>query len=234
MRERGPNNRSLIPADAVLYGTSTSARNEAALIHALRRREEAAFSTLVGKYHPALLRLARSFVNSEALAEEIVQDTWMGVLRGLNRFESRSSLKTWIFRILVNRARTCAQREQCCVPFSALYARELDSGEAAVPAERFLETTHEQWPGHWAVPPSSWGENAEDRLLSEESVDLIQSTIGTLPPVQQQVITLRDVEGWNSEEVCHVLEISETNQRVLLHRARSKVRQALESYFAKG
>jgi RNA polymerase sigma-70 factor (ECF subfamily) len=154
----------------------------------------------------------------------------MGVFQAIDRFEGRSSLKTWIFRILVNRAKTHAQRERRMVPFSQLVRREVDTSELAVDPDRF-QTPDEEWPGHWSLPPQSWGEDAEKRLLAEETLEQIQRAIDALPQAQRMVITLRDVQGWASEEVCNVLDISETNQRVLLHRGRSKVRRAVEKYF---
>ena len=153
-------------------------------------------------------------------------ETWLAVLNGLDRFEGRSSLKTWIFRILTNIAKTRAQRDGRTLPFSALQ----DPGrvpEAALDADRFLDPEHPRWPGHWAVRPEPW---PEDALVAAETQAVVAEAIEALPPAQRAVISLRDVEGWSSEEVRNALELSETNQRVLLHRARSKVRRALESY----
>jgi RNA polymerase sigma-70 factor, ECF subfamily len=200
------------------------------LIDALKRRDEAAFVWLVQQYQGPLLRLALVYARSRAVADEIVQDTWLGVLQGIERFEGRSSFKTWLFRILVNRARTRAEREARTVPFSALGDAALEPAEPAVPAERFLGPADPQWPFHWAVPPKSWGASPEEQLLTRETFDLVERAIAALPPAWREVITLRDVEGWTAEEVCNVLGISETNQRVLLHRARSKVRAALEEH----
>lgn len=211
--------------------TEQRQQNEAALIEAIRRRDELAFVELVRCYQAPLLRLARVYARSRALAEEIVQDAWLGVLQGIDRFESRSSFKTWLFRILVNRARTRAQREGRMVPFSALADPSGDAAEASVPEERFLGADHPEWPHHWAVPPKAWGSSPEGQLLTRETLELIDEAIAVLPPSQREVITLRDVQGWTAEEVCNVLEITETNQRVLLHRARSRVRAALERHF---
>lgn len=207
---------------------------DADLVAALRRRDESVFTAVVTRYHGPLLRLALAHHPSRAVAEEIVQETWLAVVQGIDRFEGRSSFKTWLFRILVNRARTRAERESRTVPFSSLASEaETDDGPAVSP-ERFVPGDHpewSQWAGHWMAPPKSWGESPEQRLISRETRALIEQAISALPPGQRQVITLRDVEEWPSEHVCNVLEISETNQRVLLHRARSRVRAALERHF---
>ncbi len=198
------------------------------LIARLRDGDEAAFAELVDMYHASMLRLARSFVSDRAVAEEVVQETWLGVIRGIDRFEGRSSLKTWLFRILTNTAKKRGVRERRSVPFSSLAGPD---DEAAVDADRFLPEGH-QWAGHWAAPPPSWGPAPEERLLAGEARAVIDDAVAQLPEMQRQVITLRDIDGWSSKEVCDVLDLSEVNQRVLLHRARSKVRGALESYFA--
>ena len=199
---------------------------EAQLLEALRAGDEAAFAQLVREYQPSLVRVARIYVSTQAAAEEVAAETWLAVLNGLDRFEGRSSLKTWIFRILTNIAKTRAQRDGRTLPFSALQ----DPGrvpEAAVDADRFLDPEHPRWPGHWAVRLEPW---PEDALVAAETQAVVAEAIEALPPAQRAVISLRDVEGWSSEEVRNALELSETNQRVLLHRARSKVRRALESY----
>jgi RNA polymerase sigma-70 factor, ECF subfamily len=203
--------------------------DEAQLLQALRAGDEAAFEQLVLMYHTALLRVAQIWVPSRSVAEEVVQDTWLGVLKGLDRFEGRSSLKTWIFRILSNTAKTRAQREGRTLPFSALQ----DPGrvpEPAVSPDRFLDSEHARWPGHWGARPTPW--EPEERLLGAETRAVIAQAIERLPAAQRAVVSLRDVEGWGSDEVCNALEISETNQRVLLHRGRSKVRRALEEYLS--
>lgn len=199
------------------------------LVAALRRGEEQAFATLIDRYHAALVRLALVYVPSYAVAEEVAQETWLGVIQGIARFEGRSSLKTWIFRILTYRARTRGEREGRTVSFSALAAHG-DTDASAVEPERFRGAA-DPYPGHWASPPRDWEGSPEERLLAGETLDQIQKAIALLPLTQQAVITLRDVEGLSGAEVCNVLKISETNQRVLLHRARSKVRRALERYF---
>lgn len=206
---------------------------EMALIASLRAGDEDAFMMLVEMYHAALLRLARMYVSEPAVAEEVVQETWLAVLRGIDRFEGRSTLKTWIFRILMNIARTRGVREGRSIPFSALEDPASES-EPSVPEDRFLGPAHPRWPGHWATPPSEWDLGPEDRLLSGETRDIIEAAIRELRPSQREVITLRDIEGLDAPEACSLLGISEGNQRVLLHRARSRVRMALEQYFDHG
>jgi RNA polymerase sigma-70 factor (ECF subfamily) len=208
-----------------------SGLSDAQLVDALRRGDEAAFRQLIDAHSPSLMRVARGYVGSRAVAEEVVQETWVAVLRGLERFEARSSLKTWIFRILTNVASTRASRERRSVPFSSLAAREAAEGETAVDPYRFLPADDERWAGHWASAPTA-RRTPEEGLLTAEVRELIAAAVEQLPTGQRTVISLRDIEGWRSEEVCSVLEISEGNQRVLLHRARSKVRNLLETYFA--
>ena len=176
-------------------------------------------------------RVALSYVRTPAVAEEVVQETWCAVLTGLERFEGRAALKTWLFRILTNRAKTRGQREARTVPFSSLAADDDGDGPAVDP-DRFLPADHPQWPGHWASGPARWSALPDERLLAGEVRTRIREAIDTLPERQQAVIVLRDVDGWPPEEVCQVLGVSEGNQRVLLHRARSKVREQLERYFA--
>lgn len=201
------------------------------LVELLRAGDETAFMMLVERYQPAMLRIARMYVSTGAVAEEVVQDAWVGVLKGLDGFEGRSSLRTWIFKILVNIAKTRGQREARSVPFSSVWTPDPET-EPAVELERFLADDHGRWPGHWASPPEPWETVPEDRLLSRETLAQVAAAIEALPPNQREVIRLRDVLGWTSGEVCNALDVSETNQRVLLHRARSKVRRALESYLA--
>jgi len=186
--------------------------------------------TLVERYNASLLRVALLYVPSRAVAEEVVQETWLAVLQGIGRFEERSSLKTWIFRILTNRAKTRAERERRTIPFSALSNPGVVP-EAALEPERFRAPDDARWPGHWASPPAAWS-TPEARLESRETRERLRAAIEELPPGQRAVLSLRDVEGWSSEEVCNALGLTETNQRVLLHRARSRVRKALESYLA--
>jgi RNA polymerase sigma-70 factor (ECF subfamily) len=187
---------------------------DVSLLRRLRDGDEQAFVALVGRYHSSMLRLALSFVASQAVAEEVVQDTWLALLRGLDRFEERSSLRTWLFAILVNRARTTGVREARTVPVA-------DAGPA-VDASRFGPS------GAWALPPEHWVEEAENRIDAAKLSQLLRGGLDGLPGRQREVVVLRDVEGLSSAEVCEVLAISEANQRVLLHRGRSKLRQALE------
>ena len=198
------------------------------LVAALRAGDEEAFRTVVREWNAPLLRVAQIFVPSRAVAEDVVADTWLRVLGALDRFEGRSSLKTWVFRILVNTAKTRAQREGRSIPFSALQDASRIP-EAAVEPERFLPDDHPVDPGGWAVPPRSL---PEERLLAAETRSVIAEAIEALPANQRAVISLRDVEGWSSDEVRNALDISEVNQRVLLHRARSRVRRVLEDYLA--
>ena len=199
---------------------------EAQVLEALRAGDEDAFRALVREYTPSLVRVARIYVSTQAAAEEVAQETWLGVLNGLPRFEGRSSLRTWIFRILTNIAKTRAKRDGRTLPFSAL-SEPGRVPEAAVDADRFLDPEHPRWPGHWALKPEAW---PEDALVAGETREKLAEAIEALPAAQRTVISLRDIEGWSSEEVRNALDLSETNQRVLLHRARSKVRSALESY----
>jgi RNA polymerase sigma-70 factor, ECF subfamily len=201
------------------------------LVERLRAGDEEAFMDLVVNWSPSMLRVARMYVPSQAVAEDVVQETWLGVLNGIDRFEGRSSLRTWVFSILVNRARTRGERERRTVPFAAL-ARDSESedGFSAVDADRFVGSGNEI--GSWASPPVRWWEEPERALDSSEAVQRIEGEIEKLPEMQRLVITMRDVDGLSSEEVRSALDISETNQRVLLHRARAKVRAALEDYYA--
>jgi len=200
------------------------------VVAALRAGDESAFTRLVGAHHNSLIRMARMYVRTQEVAEEVVQETWLGVLKGLNQFEGRCSLKTWIFQILLNRARTRGGREGRMIPFSVLFDAQSDAGEPAVDPSQFNENDPE-WPGGWVTQPRNWGSTPEQMLLDAEFRACVEAAIATLPPNQKEVITLRDVQGWTSEEVCNVLGVSETNQRVLLHRGRSKVRQILDEYF---
>jgi RNA polymerase sigma-70 factor (ECF subfamily) len=209
---------------------AASSLDEAEFVARLRDGNEAAYSALVDRHQASMLRLASTYVPSRAVAEEVVQDAWLGVLKGLPRFEGRSSLRTWIFRILVNTAKSRGIRERRSVPFSSLGDPASTPDEPAVDPDRFHPPDDSVSPGAWSSPPSSWEGIPHERLLSMETRQQVEDAIAMLPPNQQVVIRLRDIEGWSSSEVCNALDISETNQRVLLHRARSKVRRALERY----
>ena len=197
-------------------------------VAALRRGDEAAFAALVACHHAAMVRMAALYVRDHEVAEEVAQDAWLAVLRGLDQFEARSSLKTWIFRILTNRARTRGVRDQRVVPLAMLRGDD-PNPDRSVDPDRFFPAGLED-AGHWSSPPRSWEGAPEARLLADETGAHIAAAIAALPEGQRAVITLRDVEGWPAAEVCHVLGLTETNQRVLLHRARSRVRGALECY----
>lgn len=215
--------------EAVASGPTSSLPDDQTLVLALQQGDERAFVQLVEAYQGLLVRLALPYVPNRAMAEDVVQETWLGMLRGLDRFEARSSLKTWLCRILVNRARTRAQRDGRLVPFSSFWGPEDDQHEPSVDSARFHSSGDNA--GHWNTMVQSWDDLPEESLLSEETRARIHAAIEALPLNQRTVITLRDVEGWPAPDVCATLEISEANQRVLLHRARGKVRQALERYF---
>jgi RNA polymerase sigma-70 factor (ECF subfamily) len=176
-----------------------------------------------------MIRVALSYVPSRAAAEEVVQETWIAVMQGIDAFEGRSSLKTWIFRILTNVAMRSGARERRSMPFSALAQAE-DTGEPSVDPARFLPADHELFPGHWALAPARWP-TPEEGLLAGETREVIAAAIAELPDAQRTVISLRDIDGWSSEEVSEALEITPGNQRVLLHRARNRVREAIEGYY---
>lgn len=214
-------------ADAVGWLASEEDRR---LVAALRAGDGSAFMMLVDRYQPAMLRIARMYVPTPAVAEEVVQEAWLGVLKGLDGFQGRSSLRTWIFRILVNTAKTRGQRERRSIPFSALWSPE-PAEEPAVDPDRFLPPG-DPWAGHWQTAPTDWDDVPAERLLAGETLALVGKAIEALPANQREVIRLRDVLGWSAREVVEALDISETNQRVLLHRARSKVRRALERYLS--
>lgn len=210
-------------------GPAPDFADDGVLITALRAGDEAAFVWLIDRYSGPLQRLARSYVSTPATADEVLQETWLAVLTGIDRFEGRSSVKTWVYRILMNIARGKGVRERRSVPFTSL-ERELDHDEPAVDPTRFAPQPGNA-PGPWSAPPLPWDEAPEERLTATETLDVVQHAIDQLPANQRAVIMLRDLEGWAAEDVCNALEISQTNQRVLLHRARAKVRQALETYF---
>ena len=197
--------------------------SDADLLARLRAGDEAAFMELVDRYGPLMLRIALSHTPSRAVAEEVVQEAWLGVLQGLDRFEGRSSLKTWILRIVTNRARTRGERERRSIPLSSF---ETGEDEPAVDPSRF-RPENDRYPGGWWTAPDTW---PEEQLLAGETIQMIQDAIAKLPPRQQEVILLRDVAGWDPQDVSTALELTDGNQRVLLHRARAKVRNEVEMY----
>lgn len=199
------------------------------LLAGLRAGDERSFVALVERHHAAMVRLARSYVTSDALAEEVVQEVWSAVVKGIDRFEARSSLKTWLFSIVKNRASSTFARERRSVPLSSLGAADEQSGPT-VAADRFLSSADPALDGEWAAPPRPW-EDAARRLLSLELRGELRRALEELPPRQQLVVGLRDVEGLDAAEVCDLLDLSEANQRVLLHRGRARLRQALEAAF---
>ena len=206
-----------------MAGATTPYADDRVLVEALRRGDEDAFGWLIDRYDGSLRRLARNYVATPAVAEDVVQETWLAVVKGIDRFEERSAVSTWLYRILANIARTRGVREHRSIPFSS-------AAGALVEPERF-GTPGAPGYGAWAAPPTPWADEPESRLEFGEVLDVVRAAVEQLPPAQQEVITLRDLEGWTSTEVRNALDLSETNQRVLLHRARSKVRRAVEAYF---
>ena len=207
---------------------SPSNLDDATIIKGLQQGDEQIFEYVVGRYSGSLLRVALAFVPSRAVAEEVVQETWLGVFEGIGRFEGRSSFQTWLFRILSNRAKTRGVRESRYEPMGLGTAGDQEEGPSL---EESLFVTEGSRAGHWKVPPAEWEPDTPERaLLSKECRETIEAAISALPLTQRQVITLRDLEGVSSQDICNILNISETNQRVLLHRARAKVRQSLQHY----
>ncbi len=200
---------------------------DAALLAGLRARDERAFAELVARHGPALLRHARTFVHSAVVAEDVVQETWLAVVTGVERFEGRALLRTWLYGIVANRARTRAVRERRSVPFSALASSETLTDVELVDADRFLQ--RDRWAGHWSIAPEPW---PEEQVESEETLAVAAAAIDALAPTQREVVRLRDVEGWDAAEVCEALGLSPGNQRVLLHRGRARVQAALEAHLA--
>jgi RNA polymerase sigma-70 factor (ECF subfamily) len=217
----------MAPADPSEEGT------EQALLCRLRRGDEQAFDQLVRAWSPPMLRVTRGFVSTDASAQEVVQDTWLVVIRGLAGFEGRSSLRTWVFRILVNIAKTRGVKEQQTIPLSAVSAGE-DTGPTVDPS-RFRDPGDPEWPRHWtsAGTPRRWDTDPEAEVIRGEIREVVSAAVEALPPRQREVVVLRDVQGFGSGEVCELLGMTPENQRVLLHRGRAKVRAALEVYYAK-
>jgi RNA polymerase sigma-70 factor, ECF subfamily len=212
------------PESTVAPATTTFSDEQT--LAALRAGDERAFRELFARSYPMMTRVARAYVASDAVAEEIVQETWVAIVTGLDRFEGRSALGTWIFSILSNQAKTHSARERRAVPFSC--ATSSDAEEPAVDPDRF-QKDDEAWPGHWATPPRPW-QKPERRLLSLEARDRLKAALAQLPDRQRLIVGLRDIEGHSAEEVCKLLDLSQENQRVLLHRGRSRLRAILEEY----
>ena len=183
--------------------------------------DEQAFAALVDELSPGLLRMARGYVRTDGAAEEVVQETWLAVVEGLDAFEGRSALRTWIFGIVINIARRRGVRDRRVVPFASL-----GEDEPAVDPARFLPAGHDRWPGHWAIPPEPW---PGDALETAEVLAALRTAVQALPEAQRAVVMLRDMVGCSAEETCNALDLTDTNQRVLLHRGRSRVRAALEA-----
>jgi RNA polymerase sigma-70 factor (ECF subfamily) len=220
----------LLQPDGDLLASPSSARigDESRLLRGLRAGEESAFVELVDRYAGAMLRVARLYVRNESVAEEIVQEAWLNVLKGIEGFEGRSSLRTWIFVILGNCARKRLPTEGRSVPLASLGGQ---ADEPSVPEDRFFPTTHPRWAGMWSTLVDAWDEVPEEELLGAEAQAQLRSALEAIPVRYATVFVLRDVEGWSSEEVAALLAISVENQRVLLHRARARIRAALEGYF---
>jgi RNA polymerase sigma-70 factor (ECF subfamily) len=211
------------------HAPSARAARDERLVSGLRAGDESVFAELIDAYGATMLKVACGVVSSTAVAEEVVQETWLAVFTGIHRFEGRSSLRTWIFRILMNTANTQRTRDARTVPFSDL-GPEPSRDEPAVDPARFLPPDHPRYPGHWSTPPPSWGSDPEARVLAGETLQLMSRVLQGLPLAQRTVVTLRDVHGWTAEEVSEALGVSRGNQRVLLHRARSRLRRALEEW----
>jgi RNA polymerase sigma-70 factor (ECF subfamily) len=216
--------------DELRIAGETIAASDEQTVAALRAGDERTFRELFARTYPMLKRVARSYVASDAVAEEIVQDTWMAVVTGIDRFEGRSALGTWIFSILTNQAKTHSVREKRALPLSSVGPG--DAAEPAVDPDRF-QTDDDAWPGHWATPPRPW-QKPERRLLSLEARERLKAALTQLPDRQRLIVALRDVDGHSAEEVCELLGLSQENQRVLLHRGRSRLRKVLEDYFDEG
>jgi len=204
----------------------TEATVEADLLARLRAGDERAFEMLVMRHHRTMLAVARRYVSTGAVAEEVVQEAWLGVIKGIDRFEGRSSLSTWILRILVNIAKTRGVRESRSVPYAALAGPD---DEVSVEADRF-RGPNDQYTGGWWTFPDDWSKLPEQALLQRETLKVVTDAIEELPPLQRSVIAMRDIQGCGPEDVCSMLDVSDGNQRVLLHRARSRVRVALEKH----
>jgi len=211
--------------------SSDAAGADRDLLDRLRARDEQAFNDIVRRWSPVMLRVARGYVSTDASAQEVVQETWLGVIRGLAAFEGRSALRTWVFRILVNVAKTRGVKEHRSTPFSSMSPGE-DNGPTVDP-NRFRDPDADDWPRHWtpAGAPRPWHVDPETAALRAETRSLVSAAVDQLPERQRAVVVLRDVQGFDSDEVCDLLGVSAQNQRVLLHRGRAKIRAQLEAYY---
>ena len=201
---------------------------EVVLLARLRQGDEGAFAELVTRHHSALIRMAMGHVADREVAEEVVQDTWMAVIQGLDQFEGRSSLRTWIFGIMIHKAKDRGVREKRHTTFSSFESFN-DENEEAIDPSRFHQSG--EWAGHWAFPPQPWDDQTPEKLLaSQQAINVMNRAIEALPQTLKAVLILRDVEGVEAKEACDILKITETNLYVRLHRARERVRQAVEVY----
>ena len=216
--------RSMSSATVNLRMSTSLAISDEELVRRLQARDESAFRELVTRYQSHLVAVARTHVSTRASAEEVVQETWIGVIRGIDRFEGRSSFKTWLFRIVSNRAKTRGVSERRTVPFSSL---STDDDGPSVDVERFDNM------GMWRTEPADWGTSPLAKLTGDETLRFVDETLQAFPENQRMVVTLRDRQGWTSAEVCDALGITEANQRVLLHRGRSRLRAALDLHFGR-
>lgn len=223
-----PSSASQPPAAQLARAGANGSSVDDRILAALRAGDELAFHELFRRKYAIMKRVARGYAHCDAIAEEIVQETWLAVINGIDRFQQRSSFDSWMFAILVNQARRHGARERRAVPFSSMDPP--DGGEPSVDAARF-QTDDETWPGHWATPPRPW-QKPDRRLLSLEARDRLRHALAELPERQRVVVALRDVDGCSADEVCRWLGVSEENQRVLLHRGRSRLRAVLDGYMS--
>lgn len=218
----------------LMHQTAVTESEDLLLAQRISQGDQDAFCALIGRYQPSLLRVARTYVDSHAVAEEVVQDTWMSFVDSLTRFQHRCSVKTWLFAILVRCAARTRDRERRSLPFSAVWDPAAESDESAVDPQRFFPPDHHHSGARRVdrpeAMPTGWADVPEDRLLSQELRQIVDHTVAGLPPTQRQVFTLRDIEGLTTEEVGTVLQVTANHQRVLLHRARARVRRELERY----
>lgn len=204
---------------------------DAVIVARLRDRDEPMFAALVDAWSPGMLRTARAYVADEHAAQDVVQEAWLGVVRGIGGFQARSSLRTWVYRILINRAKTRGVGDARTVPVGSLTLTSEDFGPTVEPAR--FRGPGDPYPGHWRSHPPAWP-SPEDDAVANETRRLLLAALAGLPPRQRIVVTLRDADGYTSDEVCRLLSISATNQRVLLHRGRAALRGSLEAHWTTG